>query len=269
MNRENVLNRANEFEESFRLGVVGTIGLALSFIIPMLFFEKDWFKPYWMPTFWLGIASFLTFIALSIEVAFKDYWKYGALKLAGALVFSMLVLSANALAASDINGVFGIDASALPYTFAVITAAEFVVILKPVFILLCVLGGLMLLVRLTEWHTNGSPRYVATLFAIGGLIGGGYPWFVINQYLNDEELPLKIYTVAHRLDFGKKYNCTNLKPGHSVVFLGPSQSRVLVDVRVELSDDPRDYIYMIKKSSPITVPNNFVIAGCAVAGLAR
>ncbi|PKM28649.1 MAG: hypothetical protein CVV07_13650 [Gammaproteobacteria bacterium HGW-Gammaproteobacteria-11] len=255
--------RSKKIEESFHLGVIGTSGLILSIIIPMLFSEEDWFKPYWMPTFWLGIATFITFIILSIELALKDLLQYSTLKIMGAFAFSTLILSANILAASDINEVFGVSASALPYTFSVITAAKLIIILKPLLIVLFIAGLLLFIANIIDWYKIGIPRYIPLIFSIGAIIGGGYPWHIVNNYLNSEELPLKIYTIAHQLDFSKNYNCTNIKDGYSVIFIGAGQNRVLIDKRIENNHSARDYIYVKKENSPIQVPRKFPIFKCA------
>ncbi|MOA16919.1 hypothetical protein D3C78_1371520 [compost metagenome] len=219
-----------------------------------------------MPTFWLGIATFITFIILSIELALRDFLQYNTLKIIGAFAFSTLVLSANILAASDINEVFGISASALPYTFSVITAAKLIIILKPLLVTLCLAGALLLTANIIDWYKVGLPRYVPLIFSIGAIIGGGYPWYIVNNHLNSDELPLKIYTIAHKLDFSTNYNCTNIKDGYSVIFIGASQNRVLIDKRIEQNHSAQDYIYVNTKNSPIQVPRKFPIVKCAANG---
>lgn len=253
----------SKLEESFRLGVVGTIGLVLSIIAPMFLSKEEWFKPYWLPCFWLGVAVFIICIALSIEIALSAYWKYGTFKTAGTFAFSTLILSANISAATAINSVFGISASALPYTFSVMTAAKLIILLKPLFIGLCFVGVFALLASIIDWYKVGFPRYIPLIVAIGGIIGGGYPWHMINKYLNSEELPLKIYTTAHKLDFSSKYNCTNIKKGHTVIFIGASQDRVLLDTDPDVEEDVSKYVYSTKANSPIDVPESFEIVECA------
>lgn len=251
-------------EHSYRLGVIGTLGLFLGLVIPILINEDsaDWLKLFQMPIFWSGIAFFLVFICLSIESALKKYWKYSTLKVFVAFVISIAVFIASSLADADINGVFGIDSSGLSYTFSIFTMVHLFVMLKPIFAFITILGSVLLIKRTYDALRYDGSGYLAYLFALGGVLGGGYPWYVIESYLNEDEMSMKIYKVAHMVDFKRKYSCSNIPKGKAVVFIGASQNRVLVDNPIQDFGTPKEFLYTKTSDHRFDIPDNFDVKKC-------
>jgi hypothetical protein len=100
----------------------------------------------------------------------------------------------------------------------------------------------------------------AVLMPVAVIVLGGIVIFRIggwdNNELSDERLSQKIYLMAQILDFNSKHNCDGI-PSNPVIFIGPTQERVLVAPALGANLDFTSFF-----SAHIEVPERFVQADC-------
>ncbi len=188
-----------------------------------------------------GLGLAVVFVGVNIERStfFAPVWRHSVAKFAASVGLSALVVYSTALASSLINGVFGVDAAALPFTRALLAGwISFVHIARP----LVFVVGLFALVQAVvlvayckdkwapdrdtpppsfPWHSLGV--LVLSITVIVSLD----TW--LNKSLAASQLPAKIFQMARVLDFNARHTCANVDPRAAVVFIGPEQSKVLVD----------------------------------------
>ncbi|MDA0149532.1 hypothetical protein, partial [Vibrio sp. LaRot3] len=260
--------KKKKYDEEFKLGLFGTLGFLLTVVIPLALIDEDWFKPYIHLSFFSGIAWLLVYIAAFFErnSYISELWKYNSVKFAISLAFSLLVYSSNYTASATINAVFGVDASAFPYTQIALTFLNTVLTLEVVLRVVFLVSFVML--SLSAWAYRGENKYgwLAFLLGVGYLASALTGWVFTNRYFDSEQhMKLKAYAVAHKVDFSTKHFCSNLGENKSVIFLGPQMTTVLVDNAIQLN--PSIYETLKLKQEPqsiITVPSSFSIVRCIV-----
>jgi hypothetical protein len=166
--------------------------------------------------------------------------------------------------------VFPVDASALPYTRAIVTG---VLAFKYSYPLLGVVGlfALFHALNAAAWikkKLTGKGAYeniplMSIAFLILSLAILVYFTRWVNKDFSDQAWPAKIYRLAHLLDFNSKYECTNLPKGLSVVFLGPNHARVLVDTSSAQTSDVKSFVDA-GLSSQISMPQRFYVLPCDI-----
>lgn len=219
-----------------------------------------------------GLAFAALFVGLSIERSsfFKSLWAFGFTKLVASIAVSALVVFSTGKASSLINSVFPVDASALPYTRAIaagLLAFQYSYPLLLVVALFALAHGL----RAVEWirskFPGGDPYKLPPLHSIAFLVLSVivlmvmYRWTAVD--FSKEAWPGKIYRLAHVLDFDGKYQCANVDDGLSVIFLGPDQARVMVDISNAQTDDLESFVDG-HISSRVHIPKEFPIVPCLV-----
>jgi hypothetical protein len=217
-----------------------------------------------------GITFAAVFVGVSIERSsfFKSVWAFGFTKLVASLAVSALIIFSTGKASSLINSVFSVDASALPFTRAIVAGLLAFQYSYPLLIVVAVFAILHAL-HAVEWISlkfSGKGEYKAPpLQSIAFLSLSLVILFSFTRWVNkdfsDEMWPAKVYRLAHVLDFNSKYECVNLRKGLSVVFLGAEQARVLVDMNKAQTNDMESFVDG-SISSDVEVPQQFYVVPC-------
>ncbi|MEO9492972.1 MAG: hypothetical protein ABJG42_00405 [Vibrio splendidus] len=256
----------NKYEEEFKLGLIGTLGFLLMVVIPLALIDEEWFKPFIHLIFFSGIALLLVFIAAFFErnSYIFELWKYNSVKFAISLAFSLLVYSSNYRASATINAVFGVDASAFPYTQVALTFLNTVVTLEVLFRVVFLVSFVMLALSAWAYREENKYGWLAFLLGTGYLASALTGWVFTNRYFDDEQhIKVKAYAIAHKVDFSTKHFCSSVDKNKSVIFLGPQMTTVLVDSAIKLN--PSIYETLKLKHAPqstIIVPSSFNIVRC-------
>ncbi|HEB4978138.1 MULTISPECIES: hypothetical protein [Aeromonas] len=235
MSNQNTLNIddvRHKYEEEFKLGLIGTFGFLFTAVIPLILIDKEWFKPHIHVCFFSGITLLLVYIATFFERSpfFSALWKYHSVKFAISIAFSLLVFSSNYRASATINSVFGVDASVFPYTQVALTFLNAAVTLEVVIRWLFLYSLLILASRAWAYRGQNRHGWIAFLLGAGYLFSSVTGWFFTSRYFdNEEDMNVKAYAIAHRVDFSTKHLCSNIDGHHKIIFLGPQMNRVLVD----------------------------------------
>lgn len=203
----------------------------------------------------LGVGLAAVFVGVVIERTdvFGMVWRYNIAKLLASVALSALVVYSAGRASSIINGVFGIDAGAMPYARALLAGwIAFAQVAKPALLLVGVFGAIHLLFALgwakeVFWPSDKDASqpdfpWLSAWIAVLSIIvtTNAYHWLYNN--LDDRQQPTKVYQMARTLDFNARHSCVNLPAGVNVVFIGPDQSKVLVDAGAEPTLTFKDFI---------------------------
>lgn len=258
------------YAETWALGalaVVACIFLSNGFVKSG---EWAWLDHYRFAIRLWGITFAAIFVGVSIERSsfFKRLWTFGFTKLVASLAVSALVVFSTGKASSLINNVFSVDASALPFTRAIVAALLAFQIAYPLLIVVGLFAVLHALNAVTWIRSklSGNAKYEAPpLQSIAFLLFSLVILFSFSRWIKndfaDQAWPAKVYRLAHLLDFNSKYECSNLPKGLSIVFLGPEQARVLVDVRNAQTDDIESFVDG-RISGQVDVPEHFYVLPC-------
>ncbi|MEN7432371.1 hypothetical protein VA599_16635 [Chromobacterium sp. TRC.1.1.SA] len=217
-----------------------------------------------------GIAISASFIGVSIERSsfFKNLWSFGVTKVIASLAVSVLFVFSSGKAGSLINSVFPVDASALPFTRAITAGLLAFQYTYPLLIVVALFAFFhaintvtWLKMKLTGKGKYELPPVQSFAFLILSIAVLLFVSRWVNQDFSDTAWPAKIYRLAHTLDFNSKYECTNLRQGLSVVFLGADHSRVLVDVTSAQTDSLESFVDS-KLSGEVIMPGKFYVLPC-------
>jgi hypothetical protein len=220
-----------------------------------------------------GIAFAAVFVGVSIErnSFFRNLWAFGVTKIIASLAVSALFIFSTGKAGSLINAVFPVDASALPFTRAIVAGLLAFKYAYPLLLVVALFALLHALnaanwvkLKVTGKGTYETPPLQSFAFLVLALVVLGFATRWVNRDFSDEVWPAKVYRLAHMLDFNSKYECANLKKGLSVVFLGPDHNRVLVDVSAAQTDDLESFIDA-GLSGQVAVPQQFFVLPCEMA----
>lgn len=267
--------RKDEKEEEsssvdWALGALGVLSLIFLFNGVLGSGNWNWLDNHRFAIRLWGIAFAALFVGLSIERSsfFKSLWTFGFTKLVASVAVSALIVFSTGKASSLINGVFLIDASALPYTRAVVAGLLAFQYSYPLLMVVAVFAVVHALNAVTWIRSRTSENYKYEGPPLQSMLFLGLSLvvlFVLTKWdsadFSDEAWPPKIYRLAHILDFDSKYQCSNIKNGFSVVFLGPDQSRVMVDVGNAQTDNLESFVDG-NISSQVAVPQQFYILPC-------
>lgn len=230
--------------------------------------EWAWLNDHRVPIRLLGIALAALFVGASIERSsfIRCIWGFAFTKLVVSLALSALVVFSTGKASALMNAVFPVDASALPFTRALVTGMLAVRYLYPVLFFVAVVAVLhaisaidWTLLKLSSRDTYAAAPVQSFLFLLLSLVILGTFTRWVNVEFSDEVWPAKVYQLAHELDFNAKYECGNLRPGLAVVFLGPGQDRVLVDLGTARAGDMKSFIEAGVHHPAAIAPKFFVL----------
>lgn len=262
----------DNYSISFSLGVLAV--LSAIFIFSGLSGSRDW---EWLNNhrfavrLW-GVAFAAVFVGVSIERSsfFKYLWRFGFTKVVASLALSTLFIFCTGKSSSLINSVFGIDASAFPLTRALMSGLLAFQYSSPLLIVVAIFA-IFYAIDVIGWlkskHSSDYEYQFPPLnsFAFLGLalVVLIFSWNWINRDFSEQSLPKKVYRLAHLLDFNSKYSCTNIKKGFSVVFVGPDQSRVLVDMSGVKTENIESFVNS-SISDDFEIPPEFFYLPCEV-----
>ena len=222
---------------------------------------------------WLsGLGLSAVFVGISIERSsfFRHLWSFWFTKIVASLGVSGLVIFSTGKAASLINGIFPVDAAALPLTRAIVASFITFQYAYPLLIALTIIFTILhgidaagwIKQKLTNAHAYSLPPLLSIAFLVISLILLLSFTRLTNYDFSEGSWPTKVYRLAHALDFNAKYSCNNLKKDLRVVFLGPDHSRVLVDLNSIQTDTLESFV----KGGPIHLPERFFVLSCDTSG---
>lgn len=223
-----------------------------------------------------GVALSTVFVGIHIERTglANVVWRSGATKFLASIGLSALVIYSAGKAASVVNGVFSIDAAALPYTRALLTGwIAFTHLAWPLMLIVGAIAGWHLIIVLAyfwhgaspsddeasptfSWHSLGVVIMTAVVFGNIGV------WLF--RTLDNAQLPTKVYQLARILDFNGKHTCVNLRPEVSVVFIGPEQNKVLLDSNSQTTPGLEEF-FGREASWWQSPPAGFAVTDCRAA----
>lgn len=224
-----------------------------------------------------GVAFAVVYIGVSIErsALFKELWKFGFTKLISSIAISGLVIFCTGKASSQINLIFGVDSSAFPFTKAFITGILAFEYLSPLLFIAFIFAIAHLLGILNYVKSKFSneykfvaPPWRSTAVLILTPIVLFFSWKWVNRDFSEQELPAKIYLLAHKLDFNSRHSCSNIKVGVNVVFIGSDQNKVLVDISNIQTKDIESFINS-KISQSLPIPKYFFLLPCQLEVAAK
>lgn len=199
--------------------------------------DLNWISNNWLAIKLWGIALTSLFIGISLEDIdfFKRIWSFGVTKVISTLAVSGLFIFCTGKASSLINGVFHVDASALPYTRTFVSGFMFFEYISPLIVVVILIIVVFYVLSFISWISQEGDKdyfnfpYFPTLFTLASVVLLVVTINFMRDNFTDFELPVKIYKLGHALDFNEKYTCSNIPEGYTVLFLGDRQDRVLVD----------------------------------------
>ena len=236
----------------------------------------DWLDEHRFALKTWGVALSAVFVGIHVERTglANVVWRYSVTKFLASIGLSALVIYSAGRAASVVNGVFGIDAGALPYTRALLTGwIAFTHLAWPLMLIVGLIWVWHLFIVLVyfwyrarpsddassptfSWHSLGVVIMTAVVF------GNISVWLF--RTLDDAQLPTKVYQLARVLDFNGKHTCTNLPQGASVVFIGPDQNKVLIDSNSQATPGLEEF-FGREASGWETPPKRFAVTDCRAA----
>lgn len=210
----------------------------------------------------------LIYLGVYIERAsfFRHIWKYGSTKFVFGILFSGLVIYSYGIGSSQINSIFGVDASNLPYTRIF---AMGIFTFKSISLGLIIVGGIVAtvhmgkLVRFAYLHKIGKYELFPGASIGIAVVTLLFSWwtFHLETRVSREELSLTLYKLSHVLDFNAKHSCRNLPQDISVIFIGADQKRVLVDSSEVDVGTINEFLYG-SRWSEVEIPSKFQQPPC-------
>lgn len=271
-----------DYDEAINIGAFGTLGFLCTLIVPMVLSKEAWFSPYMWPTFFVGVTLLLVYIAISFErnSFLSTIWKYGSVKFSISLALTIIIFFSSFTASSDINRIFGIDASAFPYTLTAVTFLNIFTAIEPIFRVLFAISGISLVLKYFEYKSTGEFGWLGILFIFSCFASGSYGWFLNSSYFSEQkDIDLKIYKIAHKVDFSSNYPCKKTESSAKVIFLGPKMNHVLFDQvkasetegglnmynplpTLDTEESLKSFIMTTHENSEIKVPTKFTVGEC-------
>ncbi|MFA5563234.1 MAG: hypothetical protein WDA32_03490 [Candidatus Caldatribacteriota bacterium] len=251
---------------SWSLGVLAFVALVLIINGSRESHDFNWLQQNSFTIKIWGISLATLYIGVSIEKfsIFRNLWQFGFTKLVASIAVSGLIIFSTGKAAGAINSVFGVDASAFPFTLTFTSSLFFFHYVLPfltlvgivaIFFAFDAIGYIKskfsndMSYELPPVHSFIFPILATTLLVIF--------WGWSKSDLSEGVLPSKIYKLAHMLDFNSKNECANIRKGVPVVYLGPSQSTVLADVKLTSVENLKSFF-----EREIDVPQKFYRLSC-------
>jgi hypothetical protein len=275
-NVQSTNNRLKEQEKesySFALYTLGFIALTF------LYFgwwskpsDWEWLDKYRFTTRLWGITFAAIYVGITIENSslFEKLWKFGFTKIVTSVAVSALLVFSTGKASSLINAVFGVDASAFPFTRAYVAGILAFQYASPLLIVVGVFAVIYsfnvigyLKSKLIESYNYDRPPWDSILFLVLSIVVLIFSWQWINRDFSEATYSSKIYRLAHILDFNSKHLCSNLKEGISVVFIGSDQSRALVDMS-GIQTSNIESLVNSNISGIVNIPKTFFFMECIV-----
>lgn len=269
--RESDLDKKRESEQnnyniSWSLGFLAFIAFVLIFNGSKENSEFSWIIQNGFTLKVWGLALAILYIGVSIEKfsIFKHLWQFSFTKFIASIAISGLIVFSTGKAAGSINSVFGVDASAFPFTLTFTSGLMFFHYIIPFFVLVGIIATIFafnaigwIRSKFSEKNNYELPPIHSFVFPALATIVLFTLWSWSKNDLSEEMLPSEIYKLAHMLDFNSKNECANLKQGVPVVYLGPTQATVLADTKSTYTEDLKSFF-----EEKIDVPTKFYRLSC-------
>ncbi len=260
--------KSEDYNESWALGFLSVIAVILIYNGSHNSEDYDWLQQSSFSLKLWGIALVAIYLGASIErsLLFKGLWKFNFTKLVVSVSLSGLVVFSTGKAAGLINLVFGIDASAFPFTLVFTSGLIVFHYLLPLMFLVGIAALIHTFIVLSWLKVKFSKStyeplpYNSFAFSILAII-----FFVLcigwseNEF-SEKQLPEKIYKLAHLLDFNALNKCSNIKKDIPLVFLGASQNMVLADMYAPNISNMKSFF-----ERQIDVPSEFFRLKCELS----
>lgn len=255
-----------DFNISWSLGFLAFVALVLIINGSRESHDFNWLQQNSFTIKIWGIALATLYIGVSIEKfsIFRNLWQFGFTKAVVSIAISGLLVFSTGKAAGSINSVFGVDASAFPFTLTFTSSLFFFHYVLPFLALVGVVAIFFALDALgyikskfSEDRNYELPPVHSFVFPILATILLVVFWGWSKNDLGEEVLPSKIYKLAHMLDFNSKNECANIRAEVPVVYLGSSQSTVLADVKATTVENLKSFF-----EREIDVPKRFYRLNC-------
>lgn len=245
--------------------VIGIIGVMLA-ITRSAASDIEWVREHTLAFRLWGVSLCLIFVGVLVERSsvVRSLWSFAITKFLLSLILSGVVFYAHGRAAGYINGVFHVDASALPITLVLTTGLVLFKLLVPFVLTIATLilaQHALLIISWAKdnnpWKTIGDfPFFSLLCSAVAGVILF-FGWSWPSDQLSDTRIPEKVYLIADTLDFNQRHECANVDPKRPVVFLGTDQESVLVaPYRLE------DFDFATFFEARVRVPTQFIRQKC-------
>ncbi|UVK99474.1 hypothetical protein [Pseudomonas sp. B21-048] len=250
--------------------VIGVIGVILA-ITRSAASDMAWVREHTLAFRLWGVSLCLIFVGVLVERSsvVRSLWSFAITKFLLSLILSGVVFYARGRAAGYINGVFHVDASALPITLILTTGLVLFKLLVPFVLIIAALILALHALRIISWvyhqrvgEMTGDFLFSMLCSAVAGVILF-FGWSWPSDQLSDTRIPEKVYLIAEALDFNLRHECANVDPERPVIFLGAGQESVLVaPYRLE------DFDFATFFETRVTVPTHFVREKCEYKPLA-
>jgi len=265
LSHQKQLKSNEQYSISWALGILSFVAIGLLTNSSQADPDFDWIRDNQLSLKLWGVALAAIYIGASLERSsfVKSLWSFSTTKIIVSIALSGVVVYSTGKAAGSINSIFGVDAAAFPVTYTFTTAIIVFHIIAP-FLFFISLGAILHLINAIEWirakwkgETYDLPPYHSFVFPILGcvLMYNGWSWS--SHELSEKSLPGKVYMMAHALDFNSNHECSKLKEGVPVVFLGPAQNDILADAYKVKEMDFRTFF-----NTKIEVPEQFYRMKC-------
>lgn len=237
LSHQEQLKSNEQYNISWALGILSFVAICLLTNSSQAEPDFNWIRDNQLSLKIWGVALAAIYIGASLERSnfIKCLWGFSTVKIIVSISFSGVVVYSTGKASGAINSIFGVDATAFPVTYTFTTAIIVFHIIAP-FLFFISLGAILHVFNAIQWirskwkgETYELPPYHSFVFPILAcvLMFNGWSWS--SNELGEESLPGKVYMMAHALDFNSNHECSKLKKGIPVVFLGPAQNDILVD----------------------------------------
>jgi len=262
--------RDTEFSLNATLIALAVISTVLLIVGAQSQRDWEWLNDHQFAIKLWGVGLAAVFVGVSIEKSsfFKRLWAFAVTKIISSVAISALIIFCTGKASSLINSVFGVDASAFPYTRALLSGLLVFQYLSPLLIIVVLFLTFHIINVVGYIKSESSANYDSSSFPITSIVFSLlasvvllFSWYWIIHDFSEDALPEKTYRLAHELDFNSRHACINLKDGVSVVFIGPDQSKVLADVNLVKTKNIESFINR-SISNNIEIPKSFLVIAC-------
>lgn len=255
---------------NWALGALAVLALVFLFHGASGSTEFEWLDNHRFAIKLWGVAFAAVFVAVSIERTsfFRSIWAFGITKVIASIAVSALIVFSTGKASSVMNAIFPVDASALPFTRAIVAGILAFQYSYPLIVVVALFaaGHAFIAARWLQLKWFDKAPYLeapiqSMVFVLLALVVVGTSAKWVSRDFSNAALPAKVYRLAHALDFSSNYQCANIPKGSAVVFIGPDQARVMVDTAGVETDDLESFVDE-RKSSQVQIPTHFDVLAC-------
>ncbi len=253
------------YELTWSLCLVGVVGILLA-ITRSAGSDIEWISEHTLTFRVWAVVLCSVFVGVSLERSpvLGSLWGFSITKFLVSIILSGVVVYSRGKAAGLINGVFHVDAAALPITLIFTTALLVIKTLVPFILTVALVLSVVHALISFGWVKSkldgdrvGQPPLYSVLSILVSLVilYFGLSWS--SDQIADHRVPGKIYLMAHALDFNYSHECANVAENRPVVFLGNTQESVLVGPYKLPNFGFSDFF-----EASVDVPTNFVRQRC-------